>query len=240
MDLCLQSLELLWDELSQKMAADALEPLNGYCAQFADLKAKIAKRSRKLVDYDSIRHSYESTKLSAKKPDDPKLMKAKEELTETKKLYDDINQELGEKLPSLYDGRYSFCVNHLQTLLGIEGNFHTESAKVIYVRTDDHTENSVAVAAAPAVTATSQAVVAAADKTATVNKTAALPNVLFKVRATHRYSAEDTDELSFEAGEIILVVPYDDPEDQDEGWLMGIKEGTEEKGVFPVNFTKPV
>lgn len=39
-------------------------------------------------------------------------------------------------------------------------------------------------------------------------------NVLYKVRATHRYAAEDTDELSFEAGDIISVVPCEDPEEQ--------------------------
>jgi amphiphysin len=34
------------------------------------------------------------------------------------------------------------------------------------------------------------------------------------VIATYKYDAEDTDELSFEKGEIINVVPYDDPETQ--------------------------
>jgi hypothetical protein len=27
---------------------------------------------------------------------------------------------------------------------------------------------------------------------------------------------------------------------KEEGWLMGIKEGTSDKGIFPANFTKPV
>ncbi len=39
-------------------------------------------------------------------------------------------------------------------------------------------------------------------------------NFDFQVRATHRYSAEDTDELSFDAGEVIAVVPFEDPEEQ--------------------------
>jgi len=38
--------------------------------------------------------------------------------------------------------------------------------------------------------------------------------VLYRVRATYRYQREDEDELSFDAGEIINVVEYDDPEDQ--------------------------
>ena len=35
-----------------------------------------------------------------------------------------------------------------------------------------------------------------------------------KVVATHQYEGEDEDELSFEKGAIILVVPYDDPDDE--------------------------
>ena len=64
--------------------------------------------------------------------------------------------------------------------------------------------------------------------------------VLVQVNATHAYTAEDTDELTFEAGELIYVVPYDDPEEQDEGWQMGIKAMSGEKGVFPQNFTKNI
>lgn len=90
---------------------------------------------------------------------------------------------------------------------------------------------------------------------------------------------EDVDELSFEVGDTIRVIEYDDPEDQvmdwrpdedvflelslnnqllslslfifhrfnhennnkqEEGWLMGCKEGTVEKGLFPANFTRPL
>jgi len=40
------------------------------------------------------------------------------------------------------------------------------------------------------------------------------PGVLYRVRATYRYQKEDVDELSFDAGEIIRVVEYDDPEEQ--------------------------
>ena len=35
-----------------------------------------------------------------------------------------------------------------------------------------------------------------------------------QVTATHNYIGEDEDELSFDKGMIILVVPYDDPEDE--------------------------
>lgn len=40
------------------------------------------------------------------------------------------------------------------------------------------------------------------------------PGVLYRVKATYKYSREDVDELSFDVGEIIRVVEYDDPEEQ--------------------------
>ena len=38
--------------------------------------------------------------------------------------------------------------------------------------------------------------------------------VLYKVKATYKYSREDVDELSFDVGEVIRVIEYEDPEDQ--------------------------
>lgn len=82
------------------------------------------------------------------------------------------------------------------------------------------------------------------------------------MKATYKYTREDVDELSFEVGEIIQVVEYEDPDEQvfkkkiqqvgmdsnlkmfllfqEEGWLMGVKETTGEKGMFPANFTRPL
>ena len=40
------------------------------------------------------------------------------------------------------------------------------------------------------------------------------PGVLYRVKATYKYNKEDTDELSFDVGEIIRVVEYEDPEEQ--------------------------
>lgn len=34
------------------------------------------------------------------------------------------------------------------------------------------------------------------------------------MKATYKYTREDVDELSFEVGEIIQVIEYDDPEEQ--------------------------
>jgi hypothetical protein len=38
--------------------------------------------------------------------------------------------------------------------------------------------------------------------------------VLYRVKSTYKYNREDVDELSFEIGEIIRVVEYEDPEEQ--------------------------
>lgn len=40
------------------------------------------------------------------------------------------------------------------------------------------------------------------------------PGVLYRVKATYKYVKEDVDELSFEVGDTIQVIEYDDPEDQ--------------------------
>lgn len=45
-------------------------------------------------------------------------------------------------------------------------------------------------------------------------KTELPAGVLYRVQATYRYDKEDPDELSFEIGETINVIEYDDPEDQ--------------------------
>ena len=40
------------------------------------------------------------------------------------------------------------------------------------------------------------------------------PGVLYKVKASYKYQAEDVDELQFEVGEVIHVVQYEDPDEQ--------------------------
>lgn len=74
------------------------------------------------------------------------------------------------------------------------------------------------------------------------------PGFMFKVQAQHDYVATDTDELQLKAGDVVLVIPFQNPDEQDEGWLMGIKESDWNqhkelqrcRGVFPENFTERV
>ncbi|XP_075750080.1 amphiphysin isoform X4 [Rhipicephalus microplus] len=125
-----QTLELLWDDYHRKMNDQVMIPLNSYITQFVDVRGRIAKRGRKLVDYDKCRHSVESLRNSAKKKDDYKLGKAREELEEAKQMYEVINNELHEELPTLYESRIPFLVSNLQTFFTAESTFHSENAKV--------------------------------------------------------------------------------------------------------------
>ncbi|XP_063360449.1 myc box-dependent-interacting protein 1 isoform X1 [Cydia amplana] len=368
-----QSMEMLWQDFSHKLGDQVLIPLNTYTNQFPEVKKKVEKRGRKLVDYDSQRHSFQNLQANAaKRRDDVKITKGREQLEEAKRTYEVLNSELHDELPALYDSRVLFYVNNLQTLFSAEQLFHNESSKVfaeLEAITDklanecqrgSYTKKSIANNISPIsspktntlnslngnatsptdtvqtppspvlngdspppaparhvseerdkspVSLTEPAPPADTPAPATpINEAptnnnedkkleelydipvgtpvppeklnnngegkkqvdveqsvkekdkendspktdevydipvgatlAGLPaGVLYRVRATYRYTREDSDELSFDVGDTIRVVEYDDPEEQEEGWLMGIKEGTNEKGMFPANFTRPI
>ena len=61
-----------------------------------------------------------------------------------------------------------------------------------------------------------------------------------KVKASHKYVAIEDDELAFEKGDIIEVLPWLSDEDAEEGWLRGRRESDGKCGVFPENHTKPL
>ncbi|KAL0833070.1 hypothetical protein ABMA28_001182 [Loxostege sticticalis] len=325
-----QNMEMLWQDFSHKLGDQVLIPLNTYTNQFPEVRKKVEKRGRKLVDYDSQRHSFQNLQANAaKRRDDVKVTKGREQLEEAKRTYEVLNSELHDELPALYDSRVLFYVNNLQTLFSAEQLFHSESSKVfaeleaitdklandcqrgsyskkaIAINNVSPTANNANVNAhngnAPSPTNTVQtppsppaprspalngdarpAPAVPADASAPAGDTppdspppaaparqnsedkvqsdeqpdrkveelydipvgatlAGLPaGTLYRVRATYRYTREDSDELSFDVGDVIRVVEYDDPDEQEEGWLMGIKESTNEKGMFPANFTRPI
>ncbi|XP_049694632.2 myc box-dependent-interacting protein 1 isoform X1 [Helicoverpa armigera] len=388
-----QNLEMLWQDFSHKLGDQVLIPLNTYTNQFPEVRKKIEKRGRKLVDYDSQRHSFQNLQSNAtKRRDDVKVTKGREQLEEAKRTYEVLNSELHDELPALYDSRVLFYVNNLQTLFSAEQLFHSESHKVFgelemitdklatdcqrgsYSKKANNLSinmNNISPAASPHATLNSHNGKPASptdtvqtppspalngspapppgtpranapdipradtplqakpetdvkpeadtdtpttverkekdkpatppatnnnieqddknveqlydipvgspvppeksnniseenkqidsekkdekEKNDTENKTddvydipigatlAGLPpGTLYRVRATYRYTREDSDELSFDVGEVIRVVEYTDPDEQEEGWLMGIKESTNEKGMFPANFTRPI
>nr|XP_056717318.1 myc box-dependent-interacting protein 1 isoform X15 [Euleptes europaea] len=318
--------DLLWTDFHQKLVDQALLTMDTYLGQFPDIKSRIAKRGRKLVDYDSARHHYESLQ-TAKKKDEAKIAKAEEELVKAQKVFEEMNIDLQEELPSLWNSRVGFYVNTFQSIAGLEENFHKEMSKLNQNLNDvlvdlekEHGTSTYPVKAQPRKKTklfsrlrkkiSSDSTPAKANKTpssppdgtpitspetkainhelepstletpgggipkspsqsslpavvvetfpATVNGTVESgapseradmpPGFLFKVQAMHDYSATDSDELQLKTGDVVLVVPFDNPEEQDEGWLMGVKESDwlqhkefdQCRGVFPENFTERV
>lgn len=96
--------DLLWNDFEVKLLDQAIRTMESYVSQFPDIREKIAKRGRKLVDYDSALHHLEALQ-NAKKKDDVKINKAEEEMNAAKAVYEGINNELKEELPILYDSR---------------------------------------------------------------------------------------------------------------------------------------
>ncbi|XP_007962826.1 myc box-dependent-interacting protein 1 isoform X15 [Chlorocebus sabaeus] len=332
--------DLLWMDYHQKLVDQALLTMDTYLGQFPDIKSRIAKRGRKLVDYDSARHHYESLQ-TAKKKDEAKIAKpvsllekaapqwcqgklqahlvaqtnllrnqAEEELIKAQKVFEEMNVDLQEELPSLWNSRVGFYVNTFQSIAGLEENFHKEMSKlnqnlndVLISLEKQHGSNTFTVKAQPSDNApakgnkspsppdgspaatpeirvnhepepaggatpgatlpkspsqSSLPAVVVETFPATVNGTVEggsgagrldlPPGFMFKVQAQHDYTATDTDELQLKAGDVVLVIPFQNPEEQDEGWLMGVKESDWNqhkelekcRGVFPENFTERV
>ncbi|NXB11519.1 BIN1 protein, partial [Cnemophilus loriae] len=334
--------DLLWTDFHQKLVDQALLTMDTYLGQFPDIKSRIAKRGRKLVDYDSARHHFEALQ-TAKKKDETKIAKAEEELVKAQKVFEEMNVDLQEELPSLWNSRVGFYVNTFQSIAGLEENFHKEMSKlnqnlhdVLLGLDKQYSGNAFPVKAQPSdstpakankspspppdgspvtspetktvnhelepstleapgasipkspsqpaeaahaggeAAGSEAAAGAEASKTEADSGSSSLPAVvvetfpatvngaveggasseradmppgfLFKVQAMHDYTATDTDELQLKAGDVVLVIPFENPEEQDEGWLMGVKESDwiqhkeldQCRGVFPENFTERV
>jgi len=315
-----QNNEMLWADLAHKLSDQVVIPLNTYQAQFPEMRKKIDKRGRKLIDFDSERHAVQQMQNNPNR-NEAKFIKAKEQMENAKRTYEVLNSELHDELPALHDSRILFLVTNMQTLFAAEEVFHSETAKV-YSELEgvvDKLAKEVQKGTLPRKTfpkpqpiSNANPVISNSSPNSTLasppkgewasldegktngfdnfknatngsstrskyeaqsptkdyepigghtNGTSRLngngrsdmydipsgastdnlpPGVLYKVKATYKYQAEDMDELQFEVGEIIDVIEYEDPEEQEEGWLMGVKESTGQKGLFPANFTKPI
>uniref|UniRef100_A0A8C7CQJ0 Bridging integrator 1 n=1 Tax=Oncorhynchus kisutch TaxID=8019 RepID=A0A8C7CQJ0_ONCKI len=350
-DSIVEDTDVLWTDFHQKLVDNALISMDTYLGQFPDIKSRIAKRDRKLVDYDSARHNHSSTNKGKKGKDGGiKITKpvslleratpvwaqgilsahniaqsnlsrnqAEDELERAQKVFEEINEDLQEELPSLWNSRVGFYVSTFQSMAGFEEKFHKEMGKVslfcpltvlstcsklvvifhAYPLNDDlHvgvTEKSMDIedliphlslclsllslslslslslflalsqSSHPELSPTCSSYqvdvwyyiftcliyflfkIPAVATVATNGASEAVempPGFLFKVTTMHDYAANDSDELEMKAGDIVLVVAFDNPEEQDEGWLIGMKEGdwiqnkeSAVKGVFPENFT---
>uniref|UniRef100_A0A670JMC9 Amphiphysin n=1 Tax=Podarcis muralis TaxID=64176 RepID=A0A670JMC9_PODMU len=119
--------DVLWEDFHQKLVDGSLLTLDTYLGQFPDIKNRIAKRSRKLVDYDSARHHLEALQ-SSKRKDEGRISKAEEEFQKAQKVFEDFNIDLQEELPSLWSRRVGFYVNTFKNISSLEAKFHKEIA----------------------------------------------------------------------------------------------------------------
>ncbi|XP_049426065.1 myc box-dependent-interacting protein 1b isoform X2 [Epinephelus fuscoguttatus] len=342
MDSLTEDTDTLWLEYHQNLTDKSLTTLDSYLAQFPDIKARIAKRDRKMVDFDSARHHFSSLQ-KGKKKDEAKIAKAEEELGRAQKIFEELNVELQDELPTLWDNRVGVYVNTFQSMARHQEKFHGEMSKLSQnlndimtkleeqrelkkggtaaAKTEDGakseeanhsesassppkvttrpgpppsrppprltpspdlrqqcvspTEGEASVAGASTDSTTQQQcepwsgvnlldwdvevlqpVTFPAPKAPSWESWSAVtngsdgelpPGFLYKVKAIHDYAATDGDELELKTGDSVLVLAFDNPDEQDDGWLLGVQEShwvenknISAKGVFPENFTQKV
>ncbi|XP_049609688.1 myc box-dependent-interacting protein 1b isoform X7 [Syngnathus scovelli] len=373
----LEDTDTLWLDFHQNITDNSMVSVDSYLAQFPDIKARIAKRDRKMVDFDSARHHFASLQ-KGKKKDEAKIAKpaallemaapswaqglisahqvaqtnlsynqAEEELGRSQKIFEELNVELQDQLPVLWDSRVGVYVNTFQNLANHQEKFHKEMSKLSQNLNDimtkleeqrqlnEETNHNEAASSPPTRPSTlpsrpqrhdepldlntsdintestttqapswdswhDQAVVKdevepqeqveggwdfndggskcdtqplqgaelyaepawsydgaavgqggwAHDEQVQVSESNSSdyklpPDFLYKVKVIHEYAATDGDELELNVGDIVLVVAFDNPDEQDDGWLMGVQESLwiqnqdiSTKGVFPENFTQ--
>ncbi|XP_057193566.1 myc box-dependent-interacting protein 1b isoform X6 [Triplophysa rosa] len=267
-DSLVEDTDILWQDFHQKLADNAVISMDTYLAQFPDIKARMAKRERKLVDFDSARHHFASIQ-KAKKKDEAKIAKAEEDLGRAQKVFEEINYELQEELPTLWNSRVGLYVNTFQSVAGLEEKFHRDMSKLnqnlsdIMTKLDEQRQAKKGVKAASIGTSEVATNHNLSESGTDINTSPSEnevptvtngssdaelpPSVLYKVKVMHDYGATDKDELDLKAGDIVYVIPFPNPDEQDDGWLMGVKEShwlqnknLLAKGVFPENFTQKV
>ncbi|XP_061535446.1 myc box-dependent-interacting protein 1b isoform X2 [Phycodurus eques] len=319
MDNNLEDTDTLWLDFHQNITDNSMLSIDSYLAQFPEIKARIAKRDRKMVDFDSARHHFASLQ-KGKKKDEAKIAKpaallemaapswaqgllsahqvaqtnlsynqAEEELGRSQKIFEELNVELQDQLPVLWDSRVGVYVNTFQSLASHQEKFHKEMSKLsqnlndVMTKLEEqrHLKKDVA-AAKPGDNAKSEEAnhsQAASspptrpnplpsrppqhdepldDDTSDINTESRTqgsesnsseyklpPGFVYKVKAIHEYAATDGDELELNIGDTVLVLAFDNPDEQDDGWLMGVQESLwirnkdiSSKGVFPENFTQ--
>ncbi|XP_058600629.1 amphiphysin isoform X2 [Onychostoma macrolepis] len=117
--------DTLWEDFHQKLVDSTIDTLETYLTQFPDLKIRVAKRSRKLIDYDSARHHLETLQASTMR-NEKKIAKAEDDLKKAQRVFDDLNVGLQDELPTLWDSRVGFYVSTFRNVSSLEARFHRE------------------------------------------------------------------------------------------------------------------
>ncbi|XP_075447745.1 bridging integrator 2 isoform X2 [Ascaphus truei] len=121
--------DLLWNDYEEKLSDQAVRIMDNYMSQFPEMKERIAKRGRKMVDYDSARHHLEALQ-NAKKKEEAKVTKAEEEFNKTQMIFEDLNKELRDELPGLYSSRIGCYVTIFQNISNLRDIFYKEMSKL--------------------------------------------------------------------------------------------------------------
>ncbi|KAI7809749.1 amphiphysin isoform X2 [Triplophysa rosa] len=117
--------DAMWEDFHEKLVDSTLNTLEMYLTQFPDLKVRVAKRSRKLIDYDSARHHLETLQTTTMR-NEKKIAKADEDLKKAQRVFDDLNVGLQDELPMLWDSRVGFYVSTFKKVSSLEAGFHRE------------------------------------------------------------------------------------------------------------------
>ncbi|XP_063742831.1 LOW QUALITY PROTEIN: amphiphysin [Eleginops maclovinus] len=121
--------DAMWEDFHNKLVDSTLLNLDEYLLQFPDLRTRVAKRSRKLIDYDSARHHVETLTLSGMKSD-RKTEEADDELKKAQKVFDELDVGLQDELPTLWDSRVGFYISTFKSITNLEAKFHREISLV--------------------------------------------------------------------------------------------------------------
>ncbi|KAJ3868857.1 MAG: hypothetical protein NXY57DRAFT_1007235 [Lentinula lateritia] len=101
------------------------EPLGKMCAYFPTVNEHIAKRNKKLLDYDAARSRLR--KLIDKPSEDPtKLPKAQQEHDDAKEVFDMLNDQLIAELPQLLDLRVPYFDPSFEAMIRMQSKFAEE------------------------------------------------------------------------------------------------------------------
>ncbi|XP_072292842.1 myc box-dependent-interacting protein 1b isoform X7 [Eucyclogobius newberryi] len=309
----LEDTDTLWLDYHQNLTDKSVVNMDTYLTQFPDIKARIAKRDRKMVDFDSARHHFANLQ-KGKKKDEAKIAKptallemaapswaqglisahqvaqtnlsynqAEEELGRAQKIFEELNVELQDELPVLWDRRVGVYVETFQTMAKNQEKFHRDMSKLSENLNDimtkleeqrefneeaNHSDSASSAPKRPGAPPTrpppalspaldprgdspldDEASINPSTQGAVTNDSDAEmpPGFIYKVKAVHDYAATDGDELELKVDDMVLVLAFDNPDEQDDGWLLGLKEShwvqkkdLSGKGVFPENFTTKI
>jgi len=119
----------LYDDLYSKLNDAINSSLPSHSAQCKDIHLKVDKRGRKLVDFDAARRTCHSVE-SAKKVDDGKVSRARDQVETSGKTYESLNGELHKELPDLYDARLPLYANVITSISTAENAFYGEQSEI--------------------------------------------------------------------------------------------------------------